>query len=186
MVDQLKMSIFCLNKTKMELSPHCAVALSTSEEIAMSGLKRAFTVALATCALCGSVAAGDAKNYRQIESDIRSATYGSPSRKKAAPNRVAKTTANYQTGNIDRTQPGNAAKYQTGNIDRTTTGNPAKYRTTSIVRTKAGHPVKYQTGNIIRTTTGNPAGLEIGNANSTKGGNPATYQTGNIDRTHTK
>ncbi len=147
----------------------------------MSGLKRAFTVALMACAICGSVAAGDAKNYRQIESDIRSAAYSGSSKKKAAPNRVAKTTASYQTGNIDRTQPGNAAKYQTGNINRTTTGHPAKYQTGNIDRTKAGHPAQYQTGNIDRTTTGNPANLQ-----TTVRSKTSNYQTGNIDRTHTK
>ena len=136
----------------------------------MSALNRALIVATMACALGTSAESANAKNYRYIESEIRSAASSGSRTRKPAPHAVAKSTADYQTGNIDRTKAGNPAKYQTGNIDRT----------------KAGNPAKYQTGNIDRTTTGNPAKLQTGNVDRTKTGNPAKYQTGNIDRTNTK
>ena len=63
-----------------------------------------FGILLAILALTGSCSApgAQANKYRHIEAEIRAAASSTPTRK-AASHAVAKTTNDYQTGNIDRT-----------------------------------------------------------------------------------
>lgn len=162
----------------MELLPWPVVSHGHvyEEVMSMSISRKVITTTLVASALYAGVNAAMAESYRTVEAEVKAAASSKPvrARAKVKAKPVIRNVSDLSTGNVVRTNPGNAVPNQTGNIDRVNPGGAVKVQkdgptaadlqTGNVTRTDAGHPVPHQTGNVDRVSPGSPVPNRTGAA----------------------